>query len=72
MECVLSIAFYIAMESITASIRGRGVSETANTSQPEEVFVPFHLPSLKPQPTAEAQPPVAIPTSSYEARPIGV
>jgi hypothetical protein len=34
------------------------------------VFVPFNLPPVKPQATAEAQPPVA--ASSSDAMPIGM
>ena len=47
----------------TNSIREHGAA-------PEEVFVPFNLPPVKPQTTAEAQPPVA--ASSSNAIPIGV
>jgi len=47
----------------TNSIREHGAA-------PEEVFVPFNLPPVKPQATAEAQPPVA--ASSSDAMPIGV
>ncbi|MFL5586248.1 MAG: hypothetical protein ACJ8DI_01165 [Ktedonobacteraceae bacterium] len=47
----------------TNSIREHGAA-------PEEVFVPFNLPPVKPQATAEAQPPVA--ASSSDVMPIGV
>ena len=63
MEYTQSLAIWIAMNSVTASIRERGVA-------PEEVFVPFNLPPVKPQATTEAQPPVA--ASSSDAMPIGV
>ena len=47
-------------------------SREANQSQPEEVFVPFNLPPVKPELTEEAKPPVAVPASSSEAMPVGV
>ena len=70
MEYTQSLAIWIAMNSVTASIRERGAPGKATPSQPEEVFVPFNLPPVKPQATAEAQPPVA--ASSSDAMPIGV
>ena len=70
MEYTQSLAIWIAMNSVTASIRERGIPAEANRSQPEEVFVPFNLPPVKPQATAEAQPPVA--ASSSDAMLIGV
>jgi hypothetical protein len=39
---------------------------------PEEVFVPFNLPPVKPEPMEEAKPAVAVPASSSEASPVGV
>jgi hypothetical protein len=70
MEYAQSRAMWIAMNSIMASSRERGAVVQANTSQPEEGFVPFHLPPVKPQPAVEAQPPVAVPRS--KAMPIAV
>ena len=61
MEYTQSLAIWIAMKSVTASIRERG-------AVPEEVFVPFNLPPVKPEPTEEARPPVAVPASSSETR----
>ncbi|MFL5654574.1 MAG: hypothetical protein ACJ8CB_10395 [Ktedonobacteraceae bacterium] len=72
MEYTQSLAIWRAVTSIMASIRERGAPREANQSQPEEVFVPFHLPPAKYEPTKEAQPPVAVPASSSEALPIGV
>jgi len=63
MDYSQSLAIWFAMKSSVAGIRGRGAPE-------EEVFVPFNLPPVKPQATAEAQPPVA--ASSSDAMPIGV
>ncbi len=49
----------------TNSIREHGAA-------PEEVFVPFNLPPVKPEPMEEAKPAVAVPASSSEAPPVGV
>ncbi len=49
----------------TNSIREHGAA-------PEEVFVPFNLPPVKPEPMEEAKPAVAVPASSSDAMPIGV
>jgi hypothetical protein len=68
MEYTQSLAMWRAM----ASIIERGAPREANQSQPEEVFVPFHLPPVKAEPTEEAKPPVAVPASSSEAMPVGV
>ena len=38
----------------------------------EEVFVPFNLPPVKPEPAEEAKPAVAVPASSSEAVPVEV
>ena len=65
MEYTQSLAIWIAMNSVTASIRERGVA-------PEEVFVPFNLPPVKPEPAEEAKPAVAVPASSSEAVPVEV
>ena len=65
MEYTQSLAIWIAMKSVTASIRERGAA-------PEEVFVPFNLPPVKPEPMEEAKPAVAVPASSSEALPVGV
>jgi len=65
MDYSQSLAIWFAMKSSVAGMRGRGAPE-------EEVFVPFHLPPAKYEPTKEAQPPVAVPASSSEALPIGV
>ena len=70
MEYTQSLTICMAMKSIIGSIRERGGAVEGNQSQPEEVFVPFNLPPVKPQATAEAQPPVA--ASSSNAIPIGV
>ena len=64
MEYTQSLAIWFAMKSLVARI--------ANQSQPEEVFVPFNLPPLKPEPTKEARQPVAVPASSSKALPLGV
>lgn len=68
MEYTQSLAIWRAVTSIMASIRERGAPREANQSQPEEVFVPFHLPPAKPQSTAEAWPPVAVPPSHVHRR----
>ena len=60
-----SLAIWLAMKSTVAPWE-------ANQSQPEEVFVPFKLPPVKPEPMEEARPPVAVPASSSEAMPVGV
>ena len=65
MEYTQSLAIWIAMKNVTASIRERGAA-------PEEVFVPFNLPPVKPEPMEEAKPAVAVPASSSEALPVGV
>lgn len=65
MEYTQSLAIWIAMKSVTASIRERG-------GAPEEVFVPFNLPPVKPEPMAEAKPAVAVPASASDALPVGV
>ena len=54
LEYSQSLAIWRTMVSIMARIRERGAPVEANQSQQEEVFVPFHLPPAKPQPTAEA------------------
>jgi hypothetical protein len=65
MEYTQSLAIWIAMNSVMASIRERGAA-------PEEVFVPFNLPPVKPEPMEEAKLAVAVPASSSEAPPVGV
>lgn len=65
MDYTQSLALWLALGSIVPP-------EKANRSQPEEVFVPFNLPPVKPEPTEEARPPVAVPASSSEAMPVGV
>ena len=72
MEYTQSLAIWRAVTSIMASIRERGAPREANQSQPEEVFVPFHLPRVKPELTEEAKPPVAVPASSAQTIPVGV
>ena len=64
MEYTQSLAIWLAMKSQVARI--------ANQSQPEERFVPFNLPPVKPEPTEEAKPPVAVAASSSEALPVGL
>jgi hypothetical protein len=64
MEYTQSLAIWLAMKSQLVRI--------ANQSQPEEGFVPFNLPPVKPEPTKEARLPVAVPASSSEALPLGV
>ena len=49
----------------TNSIREHG-------AVPEEVFVPFNLPPVKPEPMEEAKPAVAVPASASDALPVGV
>ena len=68
MEYAQSLAIWRAMTHIGES----GTPMKATQSQPEEVFVPFHLPPVKPELTEEAQPPVAVPASSSEVMPVGV
>ena len=65
MDYSQSLAIWFAMKSSVAGIRGRGAPE-------EEVFVPFNLPPLKPEPAEDAKPAVAVPASSSEAMPVGV
>jgi hypothetical protein len=65
MEYTQSLAIWIAMKSVTASSRERGAAL-------EEVFVPFNLPPVKPEPMEEAKPAVAVPASSSEALPVAV
>jgi hypothetical protein len=65
MEYTQSLAIWIAMKSVTASIRERGAA-------PEEVFVPFNLPPVKPEPMEEAKPAVAVPASASDALPVRV
>ncbi len=60
MDYIQSMAMWIAMESTMARISERRVPGEANLSQPEEEFVPFRLPPVKPEPTEEAQPRVAV------------
>jgi hypothetical protein len=60
MDYIQSVASWIAMKSIMAHTSQRRAPGEANRFQPEEVFVPFHLPPAKPQPTEEAKPPVAV------------
>ena len=70
MEYTQSLAIWMAMKSVMASIRERGVPGEANPSQPEEVFVPFNLPPLPQQgqpmlhPAAEAKARVAVAPSA--------
>ena len=64
MEYIQSLAFWLALKSQVARI--------ANQSQPEEGFVPFNLPPVKPEPTEEAKLPVAVPASSSEGLPVAV
>jgi hypothetical protein len=71
MEYAQELAIWIAMKSVMASIRACGAAVEANLSQSEEVFVPFNLPPVKPEPTEEAKPAVAVPASSSEALPVG-
>jgi hypothetical protein len=65
MDYSQSLAIWFAMKSTVAGIRGRGTPQ-------EEVFVPFNLPPLKPEPAEDAKPAVAVPASSSEAMPVGV
>jgi hypothetical protein len=53
-------------------MRAWDARQEERTSRQEEVFVPFNLPSMKPEPTEEARLPVAVPASSSEAQPVGV
>ena len=68
MDYSQSLAIWFAMQSM----RERGAPGKATPSQPEEVFVPFHLPRVKPELTEEAKPPVAVPASSAQTIPVGV
>ena len=72
MEYAQSLTIWMAIKSIMQSIGERRAPVKTTTSQQVEVFVPFQLPAAKPQPLAEAQPAVAVPTSSSEAMPVGV
>ena len=72
MDYTQSLAIWLAMQSIVARISDRGGPGEANPSQPEEVFVPFHLPRVKPELTEEAKPAVAVPASSAKTIPVGV
>ena len=72
MENTQSLAIWLAMESFVALMRKSGDLGKANPSQPEEVFVPFNLPPVKPEPTEEPKLPVAVVVPSSEARPVGV
>ena len=65
MDYSQSLAIWFAMKSSVAGIRGRGAPA-------EEVFVPFNLPPLKPEPEEDAKPAVAVPASSSEAMPVEV
>ncbi len=65
MDYSQSLAIWFAMKSSVAGIRGRGAPQ-------EEVFVPFNLPPLKPEPAEDVKPAVAVPASSSEAMPVGV
>lgn len=60
MDYIQSVIMWIAMENTVARISERRAPGKANLSQPEEEFVPFRLPAVKPQPTEEAQPRVAV------------
>lgn len=64
MDYTQSLAIWLAVKSQVASI--------TNSSQPEEGFVPFNLPPVKPEPMEEAKPPVAVVASSSEALPVGL
>jgi len=68
MDYSQSLAIWFAMQSM----RERGAPGKATPSQPEEVFVPFNLPPVKPEPMEEAKPAVAVPASLSEALPVGV
>ena len=68
MDYSQSLAIWFAMKSM----RERGAPGKGTPSQPEEVFVPFNLPPVKPEPMEEAKPAVAVPASSSEAPPVGV
>ena len=65
MKYTQSLAIWMAMKSVMASIRERGAA-------PEEVFVPFNLPPVKPEPMEEAKPAMAVPASLSEALPVRV
>jgi hypothetical protein len=67
MECIQSLAIWIALESI----RERDGREKARISKQEEVFVPFNLPPVKPEPSEDAKPAVAVPASSSEVLYVG-
>jgi hypothetical protein len=71
MEYTQSLTIWMAMKSIMGSIRERGGAVEGNQSQPEEVFVPFNLPPVKPEPMEEAKPAVAVPASSSEVLYVG-
>jgi hypothetical protein len=60
MDYIQSMAIWFAMRSTMAPTSERRVPGEANRSRPEEEFVPFRLPPVKPQPTEEAQPRVAV------------
>lgn len=65
-----SVPELVAALAFLGILRTWDAREEDRKSRQEEVFVPFNLPPVKPQATAEAQPPVA--ASSSDAMPIGV
>lgn len=65
-----SVPDLVAALAFLGILRTWDAREEDRKSRQEEVFVPFNLPPVKPQATAEAQPPVA--ASSSDAMPIGV
>ena len=60
MDYIQSTAIWFALRSTMAPTSERRVPREANLPQPEEEFVPFRLPPVKPQQTEEAQPRVAV------------
>ena len=72
MEYTYSLAIWFAVKSIVAPMRERGTPGEANPSQQEEVFVPFNFSALDRKLAKEAKRPVAVPASSFEAKPVAV
>jgi hypothetical protein len=70
MEYAQAIRVWMTIDKIVASFREPGELEEGTICQPEVDFVPFHLPPLNPQLTAETQPAVA--GTKSEAMPVAV
>jgi len=67
-----SVPDLVAALAFLGILRTWDAREEDRKSRQEEVFVPFNLPPLKPEPAEDAKPAVAVPASSSEAMPVGV